>query len=103
MPLALDALQLGHPLLQRPAARQGRRLLLGNAGRSRVAHALDHLTGACRLRSDLLVLRTHLLDDLGALVQIGRTHHLSIVRLGSDGVRFTPGLRLAVCLVGAPL
>lgn len=103
MPLALDALQFGCPLLQRPDARQGRRLLLGNAGRSRVAHALGHLTGACRLRGDLLVLRTRLLDHLGAFVQIGRTHHPSIVRLGSDGVRFTPGLRLAVCLVGAPL
>lgn len=103
LPLALDALQFGCPLLQRPDARQGRRLLLGNAGRSRVAHALGHLTGACRLRGDLLVLRTRLLDHLGAFVQIGRTHHPSIVRLGSDGVRFTPGLRLAVCLVGAPL
>lgn len=46
---------------------------------------------------------TRLLDDLGALVQIGRTHHPGIVRLGPDRVRFTPGLRLAVCLVGASL
>lgn len=103
LPLALDALQLGRPLLQRPDARQGRRLLLGNASRSRVAHGFGHLTSARRLWGDLLVLPARLLDDLGALVQIGRTHHPSIVRLGSDGVRFTPSQRLAVCLVGASL